>query len=164
MYRPDISVSWNDRLIHFDPGRDFAVMDYTVGFHARRTGWNWSAAGGHATDGTPVAINFAMDIDQGTNTVPVYWIGGDIYRIQQVTFDYDIADPMKPWRIYSPDTSVDLTFQPLGMREGKMGIGILMYDLKQPFGFYNGTIKAEDGKTYTIVNMVGIAEKHVALW
>jgi hypothetical protein len=111
-----------------------------------------------------VAINFAMDIAEGTNTVPVYWIGGDIYRIQQVIYDYDRADPMKPWRIYSPDTSVDVTFQPLGMRQGKMGIGILMYDLKQPFGFYSGTIKAGDGKTYTIENMVGIAERHVALW
>jgi len=164
MCRPDVSVYWNDKLIYFDPDKDFATMDYTVGFHNRHTTWNWSAAGGYATDGTPVAVNFAMDIGTGSNTVPVYWIGRDIYRIERVIYDYDMADPMQEWKIYSPDNSVDLTFQPLGMREGKKDIGILMYDIKQPFGFYNGTIKAMDGKTYTIENMIGIAEKHIARW
>jgi hypothetical protein len=164
MCRPAMSVYWNDKLIYFDPGKDFSTMDYTVGFHERYTTWNWSAAGGYATDGTPVAINFAMDIGKGSNTVPVYWIGKNIYRIEQVTFDYDMADPMKEWKIYSPDKSVDLTFQPLGMRENRIGIGILMSDLKQPFGVFCGTIRAKDGKIYTIENMHGIAEQHYAKW
>ncbi len=163
MYRPDMAVSWNGRLIEFNPDTDFAIMDYTVGFHKRYTAWNWAAAGGAATDGTPVAINFAMDIGTGSNTVPVYWIGRELYRIARVQFVYDRADPMKQWKIFSSDKCVDLTFQPLGMREGKMGIGVLWYDLKQPFGLYSGTLKA-GGTTYTIENMVGIAEEHFAGW
>jgi hypothetical protein len=86
-----------------------------------------------------------------------------MYRIEGVQFDYDRADPMKQWRIYSPDTSIDLTFRPLGMHQSARGIGPLWYALKQPFGIYSGTIRAGD-TACTIENMVGIAEEHLAKW
>jgi len=162
MYRPEGRVVLNGKEIFFNPETDFSTMDYTIGLHTYRTNWNWAAAGGYASDGTKVAINFAKDIGRGTNTVPVYWIDGVIYRVSNIIFYYPDID--KKWIIKSPDGAIDLIFEPIGKRAADINLLVLRTKYTQPIGYFSGTLRDVHGKLYHIEKMIGVAEEHFAKW
>lgn len=162
MYRPEGSVVLNDKKIYFNARTDFSTMDFTIGLHTYKTNWNWAAAGGYATDGTKVAINLAKDIGSGTNTVPVYWIDGVIYRASNIIFYYQDID--KKWIIKSPDGAIDLIFEPIGKRAADLNLLVLRTKYTQPIGYFSGTLRDVHGKLYHIEKMIGVAEEHFAKW
>jgi len=162
MYRPKGLVVLNNKQILFDPQTDFATMDFTRGMHDYKTAWNWAAAGGFATDGAPIAINIAKDIGKGSNTVPVYWIDGNIYRTSNVFFSYTNIN--KVWFITSPDGKINLKFKPISKREKDINALLLQTTYIQPIGYFSGSVADAQGKKYYITDMIGIAEEHVAKW
>lgn len=146
---------WNGQPITFNPETDYAGMDYTAAVQKHETFWNWASGTGYATDGTPLAVNLGSD--------PVFWIGSTIYRVEDVTFDYQ--DLLSEWTIRSGDGTVDLIFHPVNMREGNINfLNILKSEFYQPFGSFSGTITGKDGTVYEIDTMPGVTEEHYARW
>lgn len=163
MNRPEGQVQWDDETIHFDPQLSFSSMDFTVGLPTYRTTWNWASAAGLSKDGTPIAINFAADIVDGTNDVVAFWIGKKLYRIPKMKFLYQ--DPLKTWRIESPEGDIQLDFQPISQRSENISVlGLIESKFIQPFGYYSGSVSLPSGKKYIVENMLGIAEEHFAKW
>ena len=146
---------WNCMEVTFDPETDFAGSDYTVGIQNYETFWNWASGTGYAADGTPLAVNLGGEA--------IFWIGDSIHRTESVSFTY--GEVLEDWTIRSGDGSIDLTFQPVHMREGHIDVlGVIASDFLQPFGTFTGRITGPGDVVYEIDTMVGVTEEHFARW
>lgn len=163
IHRAEGMIKCNDKEYRFDPQKDFSGMDYTKGIHMYYTTWNWACAGGFAEDGTPIAINFAMDIASGgSNSIIVYWIKDKLYRVSSATFDYNHLD--EDWHIFSPGKEVDILFKPAGKRVGTFNSGIFKFNFTQPFGHFQGKLNGEGDQILNFNDIRGVAEEHYAWW
>jgi hypothetical protein len=137
-------------------------MDYTRGLHSYHTEWNWCSAAGKAEDGTLIAVNFSTPLNGKTGPNSTYWINGKVYRRDDVVFQYE--DILNTWKISSVDGTINLSFEPLGLRSGDVNLGVIVSRFKQPFGIFEGTVTGPDGKVHTVKNMLGVTEEHLAKW
>mgnify|MGYP003527576232 CR=1 FL=1 len=78
--------------------------------------------------------------------------------------NYDRDDFMKPWTIQTKFTNdVDLTFTPFFERIASTNAKIIVSEVHQMIGYYDGTIKMPD-KILRVRNMLGCIEEHIAKW
>ncbi len=141
-----------------------ASVDWTAGFPARHTFWNWSMGQGFDTEGRRVGWNFSKgvyDIGPGENVV---WLEGKLVKLGKVRFDYNPKQIHEPWKVRSEDGEVDLLFHPTGLRQDRTNLLFIKSMFKQPFGTYSGTLRGADGTEHEVSNVLGIAEEHEALW
>ena len=100
-----------DTILSLEDTSTFAVVDTTIGYHARETQWNWASFAGRAKEET-VGLNLANP----THTENAFWINGTQHRVSPVGIN--IPDGDSPWTIRTTQTdpalgSVDLQFTPL---------------------------------------------------
>ena len=136
----------------FDLGGSVAALDHTSGLLARRTEWRWASAAG------PLLANKLIDGFQEPFENAV-WCGGRIMPLPPVRFERDSDSPMAAWRVRSSDASVDLVFDPEGVRSQDKNLGFAASRFVQPIGTYRGTVLGQDVGTLS-----GVLEDHVARW
>ena len=109
--------------------------------------------GGQWTDGTGMTEN-ALCID------------GRLHKISEdLTWDYDLSDFSRPWRIRAPQTQrVDLEFVPRIEHAQHINLWLLKTDLHWALGHFRGTIVADSGERLAIDHLLGWAEDHRARW
>jgi hypothetical protein len=141
----------------------FGVQDYTLGYLARHTFWNWAAGGGRDREGNRIGFNLVQGINETGFTENVFWVNGRLNKTDVVDFRYDDLDLLKPWNIQSNDSRVRLRFLPAGKRSAKTNAGLLASRFHQPFGRFEGTLR--DGEqVHRLHNVSGFAEEHYAKW
>lgn len=139
------------------------VMDYTLGYLARNTFWNWASGGGLDVSGNRVGFNLVQGVNETGFTENVFWINGRIIKTDVVDFRYNDLDLLKPWEIKSNDGRVNLTFYPEGERAADINIGLIASRFHQPFGRFEGRLS--DGKeSWQLKNAAGFTEEHFAKW
>ena len=153
-----------DRSFSFNPTKDFAAVDYTFGFPAYHTVWNWASMAGYATDGTSIGLNLVDPIQDNTINENGLWVNGQLIQLGKANYTFDKSDTMKPWTIKTEDGHVDLVFTPLGKRAKEIDMGLLASVFEQPFGHFSGTVKDRSGKTYKLDKVPGVVEDHEARW
>ena len=152
--------------IHWDLAKTNArsVVDFTIGYHARETQWNWAAFAGISASGFEIGLNLA----DPTHQENVFWIDGIQYRVGAVRFQY--TDSISAWHIESIDQQdpsfgkVNLTFQPKHCRYQDINVWILKSQFEQPCGIFNGTLVTPDGTQVDFDNIPGVVEEHHAKW
>lgn len=83
--------------------------------------------------------------------------------MKDLSFRYANVD--STWYLTSSDSTIQLTFQPVGKRTGKTNmLGLLVSDYEQPIGTFAGTIRMPDGRVVTVGTMRGVTEEHTAKW
>lgn len=157
------SIRLGNVRYEFDPEKDSAVVDYSIGFPARETFWNWASGTGRLDDGRWVGLNLVAPIFDAKNNENVFWIGGDWVKISGVNFDYDPSDILKEWKITSEDGILDITFKPLGRRVQNLNYQIVASQFQQPFGIFTGAARLPSGEVIEI-NFPGVVEEHFARW
>ena len=160
----DGAAQLGDTTYSFDPTKDFGVIDYTFGFPAYHTVWNWASFSGYADDGTLVGLNLVDPIQDDVINENGMWIDGQLHQLGKANYAFDPEDTLKPWKVTTADGSVDLTFTPLGKRQQSINMLVLSSVFQQPFGTFSGTLKTQDGRVYTITNLPGVVEDHEAKW
>lgn len=144
-----------------------AVVDYTIGYHARETSWNWASFAGQTHDGTRIGLNLANPTHQEN----ACWINDVQYRIGTVRFQY--TDSISPWHIESNESTqstdeglatVNLTFQPKHCRYQDINFVVLKSQFQQPCGVFSGTITTSDGTVIDFNDIPGVVEEHSARW
>ena len=136
---------------------ELAGLDYTHGFLARETAWRWAFATGRA--GTRrVAFNFSEGFLQGQGENAI-WIDSGPQPAGKISFTFDGAAPLSPWRIRSEDGSVDLVFQPEGYRAQTIDLKLILSKYLQPFGTFSGRLHGVQ-----VDGLAGVAEDHAARW
>lgn len=141
-----------------------AVLDYTIGYHARETNWNWASFAGQTADGVEIGLNLANPTHQEN----ACWINGQQHRVGHVRFQY--TDSVSAWHIESIDSTddamatVNLIFQPKHCRYQDINMWILKSQFQQPCGVFSGTITTPDGSVVEFENVPGVVEEHAAKW
>jgi hypothetical protein len=151
-------VSWD-----IQEEQSFGVRDYTLGYLARQTFWNWASGGGTDKEGNRIGFNLVQGVNETGFTENVFWINGRLIKTDVVDFRYDDLDLLKPWRIESNDSRVRLRFLPEGKRSADIHAGLIVSKFHQPFGRFEGTLQDGD-QVCELQNVSGFMEEHYAKW
>lgn len=135
--------------------RALAVIDDTIGYHARRTEWRWSAGVGQAPDGTPLAWNLVSGVnDPPHGSERAVWVDGVAHEVGPVAFAEDLS------RVHADDGSGELRFEAVAERSRRDELLILSSDYRAPFGTFSGTLPGG----IALARGRGVMEHHRARW
>ena len=143
--------------------QSFGVRDYTLGYLARQTFWNWASGGGMDKEGNRIGFNLVQGVNETGFTEIAFWVNGRVVKTDVVDFRYDDLDLLKPWRIESNDGRVRLRFLPEGKRSADIHAGLIVSKFHQPFGRFEGTLRDGD-HVCELQNVSGFTEEHYAKW
>ena len=158
-------VKIGDRRYTFNEEESYAVLDYGRGIWPREATWNWGMAS-QRMRGRRIGLNFGGKWTDGTGmTENAIFVDGIMTKIHEdVLFEYDRNDFMKPWTIRSKfSETVNLTFTPFFERVAKTDAKLIRSEVHQVIGYYNGLVKLEN-YSLRISQMIGCAEEHIAKW
>jgi hypothetical protein len=155
------SVRWPGRIVRLEPGEAYAMLDWTLGYHARETFWNWAAGTGRTEDGRLIGFNFSGGVYGDSGEENAVWIDGRPRSVGPVRFEYDAREPLQPWRVRGG--GVELAFSPEGLRRADQNYLLVASKFVQPFGCFSGRIELE-GDTVLLEGVGGVVEEHFARW
>ncbi len=158
------SVKLGDQIISFDGG--FACLDFGRGIWPYKGFWNW-AAGSGMQNGRAVGLNLGGGWTDGTGqNENGFVVDGRLTKVHEdLIFEYDPRDFMRPWRIRTRGSAqVDLEFHPFFERVARTDALILFSEVHQMIGRFSGQIVTEAGERLEIKELVGWAEEHKARW
>jgi hypothetical protein len=151
-------VSWG-----IEEEQSFGVRDYTLGYLARQTFWNWASGGGRDKEGNRIGFNLVQGVNETGFTENAFWVNGRLVKTDVVNFQYDDLDLLKPWKIESNDGRVRLRFLPAGKRSANINAGLIVSKFNQPFGRFEGILLNGD-QLWELQNVSGFTEEHYAKW
>jgi len=160
------SIRWGDRRYELSGPNAFGCLDYGRGIWPHETLWNWGAASG-AQDGHVVGLNLGGRWTDGTGmTENALCVDGRLTKLSEdLRFEYDRGNLMRPWRITSALTDrVDLRFDPQYERISKAENETYLSEVHQLFGTYRGRITPDGGSPIAIASLFGWIEDHAARW
>lgn len=159
------SISFGDRTIELDPGRDLAIIDVQKTFYPYNTFWKWATFAGYNEEGKLIAFNIVSNMikDDETYNENVLWVDGKISPLAAARFELDESDFLKPWHITTTaEGECEVNFTPEGKRADKINMGLIMSDYHQPYGLFSGSIRDKEGTLHTFENLFGVTEYHKA--
>jgi hypothetical protein len=160
------SVNIGGRSVDFPGGESFACLDFGRGIWKYASSWNWGAFSGKSGTHT-VGVNLGDKWTTGTGyTENGIVLDGKLIKIgEEVQFEYDSNDFMKPWRMRTRKSDLlNLLFTPFYERVAKTDFLILKSEVHQMIGHYDGEVRDEQGTIFRIERVPGWAEEHHARW
>lgn len=144
-------------------GNAFAVLDRGRGIWPYRMTWNWGTGNG-TVDGVELGLQVGGKWTDGTgSTENGLFVNGRLhYWPDELTWEYDLADPDSPWRIRGPQ--VDAVLTPFHRRRAVTELGLLGTRIHQGFGTWTGWASDNDGNRYSLDGIVGWAEEARNRW
>lgn len=147
------------------PDECHAVQDWGRGVWPHRACWNWAVATGEI-DGELLGINMGDRWTTGTGANENgICRAGRLHKIMEdLEWDYDPADWMKPWRVRSTATAtLDLTLEPFYEHTSGMRLGPLSSGGTCVWGLWNGVVRIE-GRELAVRGLPGWAEEFAHRW
>lgn len=146
-----------DGAVHPVPSGSWAVLDHGRGRWPYDVAWNWGAGSGVLDDGRSIGIQVGARWTDGTgSTENGVLVGGVMHKISQpVTWEYDLRDVMRPWRVTGG--GLDAEFAPAHVKRSAMNLGVVSGRTDQCFGTWSGTFAAGD-ETIAFAGVEGFAE------
>lgn len=136
----------------------YAALDYSNGLLPRETRWRWASA--H----TP-AIGFNLQAGYFGDQENALWLDGELIALAAAHFEFDAAEPMRPWRVWTDDGLLDLTFTPEGARREDRNLLVAASRYIQPVGTFSGSVRAgHSSAARPVSNMLGVVEDHASRW
>jgi hypothetical protein len=131
-----------------------AVIDDTVGYHARHTEWWWSAGVGQAPDGAALAWNLVSGVnDPPSGSERAVWIDGAPHEVAPVEFSASLL-------LVRGEDGSELRFHPEAERAHRQNLLLVSSDYRAPFGSFSGTLPGG----VALAHGLGVVEHHRALW
>ena len=159
------TVSVDGRTYRLDPASDLALVDIHKAMYPWRTFWKWATFAGRTADGRILAVNLTRNViqppyDHNENAL---WVGERLEPLGPVEFTIP-DNPMLPWALSTRDGSVQLTFEPKGIRQASVGAGPILSQYQQPFGLFSGLLVDSTGERHAVDKVFGVTENHIARW
>jgi hypothetical protein len=106
--------------------------------------WNWGAGSGES-HGRVVGIQVGGRWTVGTgSTENAVLVDGRLHHLpDELVWDYDLADPDRPWRVTGG--GLDATFDSFHTKVTRTHLGIVSSSTDQCFGTWSGTFTPPDG-------------------
>lgn len=157
------TVTMSGKTFAIRPDIPSGVIDYTYGYLARNTFWNWASGSGLDKMGRKIGFNLVQGVNETGFTENVFWVNGKRIKTDVIDFQYNDLDILADWRIRSNDGKVDLVFHPEGERTAHINLGVIASRFRQPFGRFTGTLR--DGWTRSrLQDVSGFSEEHESVW
>jgi hypothetical protein len=148
-----------------DPETSLGGLDWGRGVWEYKSFWLWASLSAYLPDGRTIGLNMGEGFgDLSRATENCFILDGRIHKLEQIPFQYDPADFMKPWKFVSSDGRLDLEFVPFLDRTAKSNVVLVDSEVHQMFGRYSGTLVTDEGETIAISDLIGFAEAHHARW
>ena len=158
-------ASRGDRRFELRPNDSLGNLDWGRGVWERESFWIWASASAFLHNGQMLGLNMGCGFgDTSAATENAFILNGRIHKLEEVAFEYDSTDFMRPWRMASPDGRLNLEFVPFSERVARSNLLLVFSEVHQIFGRYSGTLITDDGKRLHLRNVVGFAEEHHARW
>lgn len=157
-------VSVDGSAIEFDDA--YATLDFGRGKWPYSITWNW-AAGSGMVGGRLIGVQVGGSWTDGTgSTENALCVDGRIHYIpDDLTWEYDTDDWMRPWRITDPRGGrVDITLTPRHVRTDQTKLGVLANDTHQAFGTWSGWMADDAGERVSVDGIAGWAEEVRNRW
>lgn len=153
------TVTIGQKVYKYDDSKHFSVLDWGRGVWTYKNTWYWGSLSGLVDDkrfGFNIGYGFG-DTSNGTENVLFY--NGVAHKLDQVKFELDDSNVLKPWKFTSNDKRFELTMTPLLDRVDNTNLLIIKNFGHQVFGKFNGYVVLDDGKRLEIKDLIGFAEK-----
>ena len=140
-------------------------LDYTHGYLARHTAWNWAFLVGRLEDGRRLGLNLVAGFNEARDDVNenALWVDDRLVPVDRARFTWDAQDPSGPWAVRTLDGVVDLTFRPYAVHSERKNLVVVDSRFVQPVGVFSGTIQL-DGEQLEISMMPGVTEDQDIRW
>ncbi len=143
----------------FDKSTSFAVLDWGRGVWTYKNTWYWGSASG-LVDGKRFGFNIGYGFGNPSwASENMLLFEGKAHKLDQVKFEIDDKDFLKPWRFSSNDGRFEMTMTPILDRQDDLNFGIIKNLGHQVFGWFQGTATLDDGTVLVIRDLLGFAEK-----
>jgi hypothetical protein len=156
-----------DRDVAFDRRTAWGVLDWGRGVWPKAVQWFWAAGYGEV-DGRDVAFNLgAGDDAHATASADGIVVDGVIHKtgsFVDAPWTMDPDDPMKPWRMRSPDGRMDLTLTPTTFAPTDMEMGDFYLHGIKVYGTWSGTLVLDDCSEIDVAGLAGFAERSTQRW
>lgn len=177
-----VVVPWSDRLFQYTvkdvarpltgsltvagtayDARGWAVLDHGRGRWPYSLTWNW-AAGSGLVDGQVRGLQLGGKWTEGTgSTENALLVGTRLHKLhEEVDWDYDRADWLRPWRIHGD--RLDVTFTPFHERVARTNLLVVASETHQCFGHFTGWGVDDAGDRVSLDGLVGWAEEARNRW
>jgi len=136
--RPATGTVTLDGIAHDVPVGSWAVLDHGRGRWPYDVRWNWGAGGGVSGDRV-IGLQVGGKWTDGTGaTENAVFVDGVLHKISEdLRWDYDLARPLRPWRVHGG--GLDATLTPFHDKHSARNLGILSARTHQCFGVWAGT-------------------------
>jgi hypothetical protein len=159
------SLQYGDQRETLTPETSLGSLDWGRGVWAYQSYWNWASASGFLADGRRIGLNLGCGFgDTSRATENCLVLDGRIHKLEQVRFDYEPGDYMKPWKFNDDQGRLALDFVPFVDRTARTDLKVITSEVHQMFGRYSGSVASDSGEQLKIENLVGFAEEHHARW
>jgi hypothetical protein len=159
------SIQYGDIHEELHPNDCLGSLDWGRGVWEYRSFWNWASASGYLPDGRTIGLNLGKgfgDLSKATENCII--LNGQVHKLDQVGFDYNPTDFMKPWIFKDNAGRLNLTFTPFKERVATTKLGVIDSEVHQMFGRYSGQAVLDNGKVIEVKDIIGFAEEHQARW
>lgn len=144
------------RTFRLDGG--MASIDSSAGYLPRETAWRWASA--HAP-----GLGFNLQAGYFGEQENALWLDGRLIPLAAARFDFDAAQPLRPWHIATDDGLLDLVFTPQGARAEDRQLLLAASHYVQPIGRFDGTVRPAAGAAPRAVSgLIGVTEDHRSRW
>ncbi len=158
-------VVWGGKKYLMKPEECHGVQDFGRGMWPYRSYWNWGVVSGkQGSDMIGVNMGAKWTTGTGSNENGICFNGRLHKVMEDLTWEYDPNDWMKPWHIHADYSKmIDLTLTPFYQQATKLSLGVMSTGGVCCFGRWNGTLKFED-KVVHVRDLVGWAEEFSHRW
>lgn len=133
-------------------------LDSSNGLLARDTAWRWACA-------QSPEVGFNLQDGYFESNENALWLDGQLIPLSRAHFEYQADQPLHPWRVWTDDGLLDLSFEPEGARQQNRNLLIAASYYIQPIGTFHGWVKAEPSAVPRAVErLVGVTEDHRSRW
>ena len=158
----DIPVTVNAKVSgkEFSLKGNFGAIDFTKGYPARITNWNWTSFIGKTESGKSISANIVDKFND--NMENILWLEGEKTVLSAAEYTIGKNPSKDHWQVLTKDKILQMDFKPLGARSENLNAGVMKSIFIQPFGVFEGKVTlngiTENFKAY------GVMEDHQAIW
>ncbi len=148
-----------DEVYLFDKKKHFSVLDWGRGVWTYKNTWYWGSLSG-IVEGKRFGFNIGYGFGDNSNaTENMLFYDGKAHKLEDVKFELDDGDVLKPWKFTSNDSRLELVMTPMLDRKDHTNLLIIKNYGHQVFGKFNGYVILDDGTKLIIKDLIGFAEK-----
>lgn len=146
----------------FDEETSFGVLDWGRGVWTYSNTWYWGSASGKLEDGKLIGFNIGYGFgDTSSATENIVYYEGKGHKLDEVKFQFDEKNYLKPWKFTSNDGRFEMSFDTIVDRNSYINLLLLKSSQHQVFGYFSGKIILDDEREIRVRNLLGFAEKVV---